>query len=94
MTDQAVFYNYKWIRVRWALKNTDPKLFLTWLKFSSQSSEFTWSSVTELYSMWQNFDYNNPDGLTSRSIMFWAKNDALLAYKKIRQEYFKISFTV
>jgi len=78
-------YN-KWIRVGWALKNTDPKLFLTWLKFSSQSSEFTWSSVTELYSMWQNFDYNNTDGLTSRSIMFWAKNDALLAYKKIRQE--------
>jgi P4 family phage/plasmid primase-like protien len=49
-------------------------------------NEFTWSSVTELYSMWQNFDYNNPDGLTSRSIMYWAKNDALLAYKKIRQE--------
>ncbi len=78
-------YN-KWIRVGWALKNTDPRLFLTWLKFSSQSREFTWNMTGELYSMWQNFDYNNPDGLTARSIMFWAKNDALLLYQKIRQE--------
>ena len=30
----------KWIRVGWALKNTDPRLFITWLKFSSQSSHF------------------------------------------------------
>ena len=28
-------YN-KWIRVGWALANTHPKMFLTWLKFSSQ----------------------------------------------------------
>ena len=30
-----------WIRVGWALKNTDLKLFPTWLKFCSQSSEFS-----------------------------------------------------
>ena len=76
----------KWIRVGWALKNTDSRLFLTWLKFSSQSSEFTWNQVSELYEMWENFDYNNPDGLTARSIMFWAKNESHELYKKIRQE--------
>ena len=78
-------YN-KWIRVGWALKNTDIRLFLTWLKFSSQSSEFNWDDVSELYEMWENFDYNNPDGLTARSIMFWAKNDSNELYKQIRQE--------
>jgi len=78
-------YN-KWIRVGWALKNTDIRLFLTWLKFSSQSSEFNWGQVSELYEMWEDFDFNNPDGLTARSIMFWAKNDSLDLYKKIRQE--------
>jgi hypothetical protein len=78
-------YN-KWIRVGWALKNTDKRLFLTWLKFSSQSSEFNWSQVHELHDMWEHFEYNNPEGLTSRSIMFWAKNDSFEIYKKIRQE--------
>ena len=27
----------KWIRVGWALKNTDNRLFLSWMKFSSMS---------------------------------------------------------
>ena len=78
-------YN-NWIRVGWALKNTDERLFLTWIKFSSQSSEFNFGQINELHSMWEQFDYNNPDGLTSRSIMFWAKQDSLEEYKKIRQE--------
>jgi P4 family phage/plasmid primase-like protien len=78
-------YN-KWIRVGWALKNTDERLFLTWLKFSAQSDEFSWNQVSELYEKWETFDYHNPDGLTARSIMFWAKNDSLEEYKKIRQE--------
>ena len=41
-------YN-NWIRVCWALKNTDSRLFLTWLKFSSQSEEFIWNQVENLY---------------------------------------------
>ena len=76
----------KWIRVGWALKNTDPRLFLSWLKLSSKAKNFSWNDVPELYDMWEKFDYENPDGLTSRSIMFWAKNDALELYKQIRQE--------
>ena len=34
---------YYWIRVGWALKNTSHKMFLTWIKFSSQSSEFNYN---------------------------------------------------
>ena len=78
-------YN-KWIRVGWALKNTHEKLFLTWLKFSTQSTSFKFCDVPELYNMWKNFDVKNNDGLTNRSIMFWAKTDNINEYKKIRNE--------
>ena len=67
----------KWIRVGWALKNTSLKLLPTWLKFSSQSKEFNNSDIPNLINYWNSFDHDNVDGLTSRSIMFWAKNDNL-----------------
>ena len=76
----------KWIRVGWALKNTHEKLFLTWIKFSSQSSSFDFRDVENYYNMWKSFDYKNSDGLTNRSIMFWAKTDNLNGYKNIRKE--------
>ena len=84
-------YN-KWIRVGWALKNTHEKMFLTWMKFSSQSKKFDFSDISKYYSMWKNFDTKNSDSLTNRSIMFWAKTDNLSEYKKIRQE--TISFYI
>jgi P4 family phage/plasmid primase-like protien len=66
----------KWIRVGWALKNTSEKLFLTWVKFSSQSSEFSFDQIPDMYDQWQKFEYKNEDALTHRSIMYWAKNNA------------------
>ena len=78
-------YN-KWIRVGWALKNTSVKLFLSWIKFSSQSKEFRYADIDELYDLWETFDTDNADGLTSRSIMYWAKNDASNEYSMIRKE--------
>ena len=86
----------KWIRVGWALANTGPKMFLTWLKFSCQDGcrdtlkgsdgKFDWRNVSDLFAQWRDFDFNNPDGLTQRSIMYWSKSDALEAYKKIHEE--------
>lgn len=64
----------KWIRVGWALKNTGDKMFLTWLKLSSKSPDFTFDQVPELYERWLSFEYKNRYGLTRRSIMYWAKN--------------------
>ena len=78
-------YN-KWIRVGWALKNTNEKMFLTWIKFSSQSSTFNYRDISEYYNMWKNFQKKNTDGLTSRSIMFWAKTDNFENYEKIREK--------
>ena len=76
-------YN-KWIRVGWALKNTNEKLFLSWIKMSSKSSIFDWNEIPSLYDLWNTFE-NNRSGLTSRSIMYWAKNEVLDEYKNIRQ---------
>jgi P4 family phage/plasmid primase-like protien len=86
----------RWIRVGWALANTDFKLFPTWLKFTSQKNcrnslrnskgEFDWKNVPELFNMWCSFDEHNPDGLSSRSIMYWAKQDARGEYEKIRKD--------
>ena len=86
----ASYYNpgsyNKWIRVGWALKNTDERLIVTWLKFCSKSSEFKWSDISDLVDQWNSFDFDNEDGLTHRSIMFWAKLDAPSAYKDVRKE--------
>ena len=78
-------YN-KWIRVGWALKNTDVKLFLTWIKLSSKYSNFSYSEVPRYYDMWKSFEQNNSDGLTNRSIMYWAKLDNPREYHIIRKE--------
>jgi P4 family phage/plasmid primase-like protien len=78
-------YN-KWIRVGWALKNTNEKLFLTWIKFCSQSKDFKWNDIDDCVEYWNSFESNNIDGLTSRSIMYWAKIDNLKEYKKVRSQ--------
>ena len=65
----------KWIRVGWGLKNTSDKLFITWIAFSAQSDKFDFDKISELYDMWCRFDNkSNDDGLTFRSIIYWAKN--------------------
>lgn len=66
----------KWIRVGWALRNSNVDipdvLFLTWMKMSSKSPDFTFE-CNDLYDHWCGFDTNNRDGLTDRSIIYWAK---------------------
>ena len=74
-------YN-KWIRVGWALKNTDDKMFLTWMQMSSQYKNFSFLDIPKYYDMWKTFEQNNQDGLTNRSIMYWAKLDNPYEYQK------------
>uniref|UniRef100_A0A6C0D202 SF3 helicase domain-containing protein n=1 Tax=viral metagenome TaxID=1070528 RepID=A0A6C0D202_9ZZZZ len=75
----------KWIRVGWALKNISNKLLIVWLKFSSQSSRFQISQIPELCEQWRKFDSRSKEGLTKRSIMYWARNDAREAYESVRK---------
>ena len=74
-----------WRKVGWALKNTDHRLFVTWMKFSSQSSKFAYADVPKYFGMWCNGD--KPDNaLTDRSIMFWARNENLAEYEKVKEK--------
>ena len=85
-------YN-NWIRLGWALKNTSNLLFLSWLKISSNDNcrntlkgddgKFDWNNVEELYNIWQGFE--ECEGLTERSIMYWSKIDSPNEYDIIRK---------
>ena len=74
----------KWIRVAWVLKNTSNKLLIAFIKFSSQSSEFQYSSIPELCEMWRKIDTRKQGGLTRRSLKHWAHEDARQAYEQVR----------
>ena len=83
--EMADSYN-TWVRVGWALKNTSERLFLSWIKFSSKSEKFDYSMIMEFYDQWCCFNTKNHEGLTRRSIMYWAKNCDLKQYEKVREE--------
>jgi P4 family phage/plasmid primase-like protien len=75
----------KWIRVGWALKNTDFRLFVSWLKMSSQSADFDFSQVGSLFQQWCSWPKQN-ECLTERSILYWARSENPAAYEKIKDE--------
>ena len=75
----------KWIRVGWALKNTDVRLFPSWIKFSSQSSKFNYADIPSLKQKWDSWSYTN-EMLTLRSIMFWARVENPEEYDKIKEK--------
>lgn len=72
----------KWIRVGWALKNTHEDLILTWYKMSSQAEGFDFTN-NDVLEYWSNFDVLNKEGLTSKSIIYWAKMCNYTEYEKI-----------
>ena len=77
-------YN-KWIKVCWALKNTHKKLLLTWIKFSSQSPDFSYSDIPDLCDRWDKIYYNDIIGVTNRSIIYWVKEDCPQNYYNIHR---------
>lgn len=84
--------NYdKWIKVGWALKNTDNKLFLLWMDFSSRSSKFNLSDISEHYTNWKRMRRTscNYKCLSYKSISYWAKECNPVEYEKNYQETLK-----
>lgn len=78
-------YN-NWIRVGWALKNTHDSLLISWIKLSSMSDSFDYTSIQEdLVDRWQMFDVQNEDGLSSRSIIYWAKMNNPEEFDRIKK---------
>ena len=85
----------KWIRVGWALCNdsslvnrtkfiTPYRYFIIWVLFSAQNATFSVTSISDMYEKWQRFDVKNRHGLTKRSLMHWAKQDAPDKYSAAR----------
>ena len=75
----------KWMRVGFALKNTDEALFPSWVKFSSQSSKFSYADVDKLKDMWASWRKKDVM-LTDRSIAYWARTENPAAYEAIRAQ--------
>ena len=71
--------------VAFALKHTDNRLFLSWVMLRSNASDFDYDSIPELYSRWGKFN-KNQSGITHRSIMYWAKQDAYDDYIVVKKQ--------
>lgn len=64
----------KWIRVGWALKNTNPILFPFWVKMSAQAAGFTFLSVPDMMQKWNRAETSTTP-LTYKSIRYWCQQD-------------------
>ena len=70
-------------QVAFALKHTDERLFLSWVMLRSKASDFDYNSIQGLYNEWIKMKHKK-NGITKRSIMYWAKQDAFEDYEKIK----------
>lgn len=76
-----------WFQLGCALKNTDNRLFLSWMLCSCQSTEFDYEEISRYYEIWQTQMTATNDGLTLRSIIYWArKNCSKEAFKTIHEK--------
>jgi P4 family phage/plasmid primase-like protien len=75
----------KWMKVGWALSNISKKLFIAWVAFSAKSPTFQFDSIPDLYEKWTNFDTNNNQGLTKRSIIYWAREASPTEFRRINE---------
>jgi P4 family phage/plasmid primase-like protien len=72
-------------QVAFALKHTDERLFLSWVMIRSKSSDFDYDTIPQLYTQWTKYFKEKPNGVTIRSIMYWAKQDAFEAFEKVKR---------
>ena len=75
----------KWVRVGWALKQTDPRLFVAWIQFSAQWPSFDYSTIPDLYEKWSGFN-THKEGLTLNSIIYWCKISSPEKYKAVYEK--------
>lgn len=72
-------------QVAFALKHTDERLFLSWVMLRTKASDFDYASIPQLYHSWKTQFNKGQTGVTKRSIMYWAKQDAFDDYKIVKQ---------
>ena len=71
-------------QVAFALKNTDERLFLSWVMLRSKAHDFDYNEIPKLYHDWRKYFNTSKDGVTKRSIMYWAKQDAYEDYLTVK----------
>ena len=72
-------------QVAFALKHTDERLFLSWVMLRAKASDFDFDTIPKLYNDWKCHFNKRPDGVTRRSIMYWAKQDAFSDYENVKR---------
>jgi len=71
--------------VAFALKDTDDRLFLSWIMLRSKASDFDYSEIPERYKEWKrSFNKSAKEGVTRKSILYWAKQESPEEFLKIR----------
>ena len=70
--------------VAFALKNTDDRLFISWVLLRSKASDFDYGSISSLYHDWKKYFNTSKEGVTRRSIMYWAKQYNPEGYEKVK----------
>jgi P4 family phage/plasmid primase-like protien len=71
-----------WIRIGWALHNIDPSLLSVWIDFSKRSPKFKEGDCEARWDKMRN------EGLTIRSLMYWAEEDNYQKYHEfMKKEY-------
>ncbi len=71
-------------QVAFALKATDDRLFLSWVMLRSKASDFDFATIPKLYHDWKTYFNSRQDGITRRSIIYWAKQDAFKEWEKVK----------
>jgi P4 family phage/plasmid primase-like protien len=70
--------------VAFALKHTDDRLFLSWVMLRSKADDFDFDTIPDLLNKWRKYFKERPDGVTKRSILYWAKQDAFEDYMRVK----------
>lgn len=73
-------------QVAFALKHTSNKLFLSWVMLRSKAEDFDYASIPALYVRWRGFNQSNASGVTKRTLLYWAKQDANEDYIKVKNK--------
>ena len=71
-------------KVAFALKNTDDRLFLSWVMLRSKADDFDYYEIPNLFREWGRMSKRS-NGITKKSIIYWAKQDAHDEYVKVKQ---------
>ena len=81
-------YN-KWIQVGFALHNMNAQLLIVWIEMSAKSSVFVYSQIHEICDTWKKMAYKKENNRTSRSLVYWAKQENPEEYEKIQSRSLK-----